>query len=57
MADQLDRDYELISYNQHPAVLSMFQLQNKYLKKKNDEWEQINKGEKTVDQLAVIEME
>lgn len=57
MADQLDRDYELISYNQHPAVLYMYQLQNSYIKKNNDMWEQTNRGEISIDQLAVQEME
>jgi len=55
-ADQLDRDYELMTYNQHPAQLFMYRLHNRYLQKRNEMWEKINKNEKTTEQLAMIEV-
>lgn len=57
MADQLDRDYELLTYNQHPVQLFAYRLHNRFLQKQNEEWERINKGEKTVEQTAMIEVE
>jgi len=57
MADQLDRDYELLTYNQHPFQLFAYRLHNRFLQRRNEKWEQINKGEKTVEQLGMIEAE
>lgn len=37
MADQLDRDYELLSYNYHPFQLYFYKLQNKRLREENEE--------------------
>jgi len=57
MADQLDRDYELLTYNQHPVQLFTYRLQNRFLQRRNEQWERINKGEKTTEQLGMIEIE
>ena len=46
MADQLDRDYELCSYNQHPLQLFAYKLHNKYLQQLNQEIEDNEKGVK-----------
>lgn len=35
MADQLDRDYELLSYNTHPYQLYIYELRNRYLRANN----------------------
>ena len=35
MADQLDRDYELMSYNTHPAQLFIYELRNNYIRDTN----------------------
>jgi hypothetical protein len=44
MVDQLDRDYELCSYNQHPFQLHTYQLHNKYLQKINEDYKTISEG-------------
>ena len=44
MADQLDRDYELCTYNQHPLQLFAYKLHNRYLQKLNQEIEDHEKG-------------
>ena len=36
MADQLDRDYELMSYNYHPGQLYMYRLHNKAIQRQNE---------------------
>ena len=51
MADQIDRDYELISHNYHPFQLFAYELQNKYIRKQNENFEAQEKGEKTFDQV------
>ena len=32
MADQLDRDYEVMSHNYHPYQLYSYKLRNQYMK-------------------------
>lgn len=32
MADQLDRDYELMTYNYHPGQLYAYKLRNQFIK-------------------------
>jgi hypothetical protein len=44
MADQLDRDYELLSYNTHPAQLFIYELRNNYIRHVNEEAESAKKG-------------
>lgn len=39
MADQLDRDYELMSYNYHPMQLYGYKIHNDYLREQNEEAE------------------
>lgn len=41
MADQLDRDYELLSYNSHPMQLFIYELRNNYIKQTNEEADQL----------------
>lgn len=50
MADQLDRDYELMSYNYHPFQLYAYKLQNRRIKQQNEEAEQSEKKELTRSQ-------
>lgn len=48
MADQLDRDYELLSYNTHPAQLFLYELRNNYIRDTNEQAETLEKGEDTI---------
>lgn len=48
MADQLDRDYQLLSYNTHPLQLFIYELRNRYIRENNEQAEQIEKGEETL---------
>jgi hypothetical protein len=48
MADQLDRDYELLSYNTHPAQLFIYELRNNYIRHVNEQAESAEKGEDTI---------
>lgn len=41
MADQLDRDYELMSHNYHPFQLFSYKLRNQYIKEINEEVDKI----------------
>jgi hypothetical protein len=41
MADQLDRDYEIMTHNYHPFQLFAYNLQNKRLREQNEEAEAI----------------
>ena len=34
-ADQIDRGYELINHNYHPAQLFSYELHNKHIRKQN----------------------
>jgi len=45
MADQLDRDYELLSYNTHPGQLFLYEMRNKAIRDQNEEAEKAEKGE------------
>ena len=45
MVDQADRDFELVSYNQHPYQLLMYELNNEELQKKNEAAEMVAAGE------------
>ena len=47
MADQLDRDYELLSYNYHPFQLFAYKQQNKRIKQQNEEAERSERKETT----------
>jgi hypothetical protein len=44
MADQLDRDYELCTYNQHPLQLFAYKLHNRYLEQINQQIEDNENG-------------
>ena len=48
MADQLDRDYELMSYNYHPLQLSAYKIHNDHLRQENEEADRKEKGETTI---------
>ncbi|EGR33381.1 hypothetical protein IMG5_054710 [Ichthyophthirius multifiliis] len=48
--DQYDRDFELMSYNQHPYQLFTYQVRNEHLEWKNQQYQQIQKGENTYEQ-------
>lgn len=48
MADQLDRDYELLSYNTHPAQLFIYELRNNYIRDTNEQADKLEKGEDTI---------
>lgn len=50
MADQLDRDYELLSHNYHPFQLYAYKLQNKRLREQNEEAEAVEKHQETATQ-------
>lgn len=47
MADQLDRDYEIMTYNYHPAQLYLYESNNKYIRDQNEEYEAREKNEET----------
>ena len=34
-ADQIDRDFELVSHNYHPTQLHAYELYNKHIRKHN----------------------
>jgi hypothetical protein len=57
MADQIDRDYELLSHNYHPFQLFAYELANKQIRKQNEAAEANEKGEKTFDQVYLEEIE
>lgn len=57
MADQLDRDYELLSYNTHPAQLFLYELRNNYIRHVNEEAESAEKGEDTIFTAFSAELE
>lgn len=52
MVDQIDRDFELMSYNQHPYQLFVYELHNKYLARKQQEYEDIQKGNDVAGDLT-----
>lgn len=57
MADQLDRDYELLSYNTHPAQLFIYELRNNYIRHVNEQAESAEKGEDTIFTAFSAELE
>lgn len=57
MADQLDRDYELMTYNQHPVQLFFYRMQNRYLQQRKVKQDQIDKGEPTTEQSILADVE
>ena len=50
-ADQIDRDYELLSHNYHPSQMFGYEITNKYIRKQNEKAEAQEKGEITYDQV------
>lgn len=50
MVDQLDRDFELVSYNQHPYQLFTYEVNNKYLADQHEQYEVTKSGEKTLEE-------
>merc|ERR1711907_458440 len=48
-ADQIDRDFELVSHNQHPYQLFAYEISNKYLEEMNEEYETRKAGGKTLE--------
>jgi len=49
LVDQIDRDFELVSYNTHPFQLFTYETHNKYLAKENEDYETRKSGLKTFD--------
>jgi len=49
MVDQLDRDFELVSYNQHPFQLFTYEVNNRYLAGAQEEYEIKKSGQKTIE--------
>lgn len=47
MADQLDRDYEILSYNYHPFQLYAYKLHNEQIRQQNEEADRKDRGETT----------
>lgn len=52
-ADQIERDYELVSYNQHPGQLDMYNSINERLKEQQEEQALLEQGEKPLDTQLV----
>jgi hypothetical protein len=57
MADQIDRDFELMSHNYHPVQFYTYELINKHIRKQNEAADAAEKGEKTFDQVIIEEVE
>jgi len=49
MVDQLDRDFELVSYNQHPFQLFTYEVNNRYLAAEHEDYEVRKSGQKTLE--------
>ena len=49
MIDQLDRDFELVSYNQHPFQLFTYEVNNRYLAREHEDYEVRKSGQKTLE--------
>ena len=45
MVDQLDRDFELVSYNSHPFQLFTYEVNNKFIAYENENYETKKRGE------------
>ena len=56
MADHIDREYELVNQNYHPAQLFAYELQNKHIRNQNEAAEALEKGEKTFDDALLQEL-
>jgi len=53
MVDQLDRDFELVSYNHHPFQLFAYEMNNRYLASKNEEYLAREAGEETFEEQVL----
>jgi len=49
MVDQLDRDFELVSYNTHPYQLFTYEVNNKYLADEHEDYELRKSGQETFE--------
>jgi len=49
MVDQLDRDFELVSYNQHPYQLFTYEVNNRFLAAEHEDYETRKSGQKTLE--------
>lgn len=49
MVDQLDRDFELVSYNQHPFQLFTYEVNNRNLASEHEEYEIRKSGQKNLE--------
>jgi hypothetical protein len=50
MVDQADRDFELVSYNQHPSQLLMYEVNNEELQKQNENAELASNGQTPLEE-------
>jgi hypothetical protein len=57
MVDQMDRDFELVSYNQHPFQLFTYEINNKHLEMKTEDYAVHEKGGKTFEEEMVEYLE
>ena len=57
MVDQLDRDFELVSHNQHPYQLFVYEVNNRSLARQQENFDLQQAGEHTLEEkmLAYIE--
>lgn len=53
MVDQLDRDFELISYNQHPYQLFIYEVNNKRLAQDHEDYETRKAGQNTMEDEVI----
>ena len=55
MADQIERDWELVSYNQHPYMMNVYDTKNEDLRQKAEHNAQLAQGDKPMEvQLAEV---
>jgi len=52
-ADQIDRDFELVSYNTHPFQLFTYEVNNRFLPQENENYETSKAGQKTMEEEAM----
>ncbi len=57
MVDQLDRDFELVSYNQHPFQLFTYEVNNRYVAAQQEKYDTQQKGEKTFEDQTLEYLE
>ena len=50
MVDQLDRDFELVSHNQHPYQLFAYEVTNRYVDYENEKYERKQATGKTFEE-------